>query len=137
MGFFSDRGCSLEEAKYVCLIEIDQWLGGKTLDTFDSSVLGPQHRYCCAESDQLRFINGKVANTVIDLMCGPVLSPDTDPIYAFKAHTSSECGKLQAEYVLFIKAASLAAKNFRDQVFAAATIAEVDTIFEAMNALVL
>lgn len=130
MGFYSDRGYTLEEAKNSCLGEIETWYGGKTLDVFDSTATGLNRRYYCAEADQLRMVNGRVSNTSMNLMCGLVPPQvDQDPVYDWLLHTASECGKVHTDYVQFSKAASLQRTNLIAQVNAATTVEEVDALF--------
>lgn len=134
MGLYTDRGYNLVEAKQVMLMEIESWYGNATLDTFDSSVLGAPHRYYCSEADQLRFINGKVANVTCELMCGLIHADPSEAIeYVWVPHTSSECGKLQTEYVQFTKTASAARLTLIAQTGAATTVAAVDAIFDSLQ----
>lgn len=131
MGFYSDRGYTLEEAKASCLGEIETWYGGKTLDVFDSSATGVNRRYYCSEADQLRMVNGRVSNTSMNLMCGIIPTvADQDPAYDWLLHTAAECGKVHTDYVQFSKAASLQRTNMINQCNAATTVAEVDIVFE-------
>ena len=133
MGFYTDRGDSVADAKNACGLEIESWYGGATLDVFDCNVVGTMYRYYCSEADQLRFINGKVSNLPIALMCGPVpAQADQDPVYAWKQHTAVECGKVHNAYLEFTKATSAEYRNFLTQLAAATTVAEVDVIFAAL-----
>lgn len=129
MGFLVERGYDVEASRGLAFIELDVWYGGAVLDVFDSNVLGEMHRYYCAESDQLRMINGKVSNVSMTLMCGVVpAEPDTDPIYEWKEHTSTECGKVHTAYVAFSKEASGKYAMWKSRIKAALTTAEVETV---------
>lgn len=132
MGLYADRGYDLETAKSLALMELDVWYGGAVLDVFDCNVLGPVHRYYCAESDQLRMLNGKVSNVSMALMCGPVPSePDVDPVYAWTEHTSVECGKVHTAYVNFSKDASGRYSLWKAAIASATTVEAVDTVLSA------
>jgi len=134
MGVYTDRDYSVEISKGLLLTEIDIWLASKVEDVFDSSASGLLRRYWCSPSEQLRFINGKVANVTLDIYCSkttPIV--DEDPEYAWLAHTSAECGKLQTAYVNFSKAASQIAANARVATLAATTLAQLDTIFTNLH----
>lgn len=132
MGLYTDRGYNLQTAKESCANEIEQWYGGATLDTFDCNTLGSIYRYECNEAAQLRFINGKVSNLPIDLMCGPVLVADQDPVWQWLSHTAVECGKVHQAYLEFSKDAAMQYKAFKAQLIAAATVLEVDAIITAL-----
>lgn len=132
MGFYADRGTSFADAKAACGGEIESWYGSATLDTFDSNVLGAVWRYECSEAAQLRFLNGKTANLPIDLMCGPVLAPDADPVWRWMSHTAVECGKVHNGYLQFSKDAALQYSAYKTQLAATTTIAEVDAIMAVL-----
>ena len=126
---YAERGYSLEQAKNAALIELDVWYGNAVLDVFDCSVLGANHRYYCSEADQLRMLNGKVSNVSMSLMCGLVpAEPDSDPIYDWREHTSTECGKVHTAYVQFSKEASGKYSQWKASINAATTVEEVDTV---------
>lgn len=129
-GFYEDRGYTLEEAKNSCLGEIESWYGGKTLDVFDSAATGVARRYFCAESDQLRMVNGRVSNTSMTLMCGVVpADPELDPTYDWLLHSAAECGKVHTDYVQFSKNASALRTQYISEVNAATTVQQVDLVF--------
>lgn len=133
MGFYTDRGYTLEVAKGACAGEIETWYGGKTLDVFDSSATGVTRRYYCAESDQLRMVNGRVANTAIELMCGVIpANPETDPTYDWLTHSAAEAGKVHTDYVQFVKSLASKYQSLKAQLAAASTVAEVDAVFEQL-----
>lgn len=130
MGFYGDRNYTLEGAKTSCEIEIESWYGGKALDVFDSVATGIARRYYCSEADQLRMINGKVANTSVSLMCGVIpAEPDTDPTYEWLLHSGAEAGKLHTDYVQFTKAISVEYSRLRTLLAGCKTVAEVDAVF--------
>ncbi len=129
-GFYEGRGYTLEEAKASCLGEIESWYGGKTLDVFESTATGVNRRYYCAESDQLRMVNGRVSNTSMTLMCGIVPSvPDQDPAYDWLVHSAAECGKVHTDYVQFSKSTTLLRTQYINEVNASTTVQEVDLVF--------
>lgn len=129
MGILVERGYDLETAKGVAMVELDVWYGGAVLDVFDCDVLGAMHRYYCSESDQLRMLNGKVSNVSMALMAGAVVAgSDSDPVYEWKEHTSTECGKVHTAYVNFSKDAAAKYGNWKSQINSAATVADVETI---------
>lgn len=133
MGFYTERQYSLDDSKNHCLIEIESWYGGKVLDVFDSSATGVNRRYYCAESDQLRMVNGKIANVSMTLMCGVVpADPNQDPVWDWLNHSSTECGKVHTDYVQFSKAASEQRLGMIASVNSATTLAELDAIFATM-----
>lgn len=132
MGIYADRGYTVQQAKDACIAEIESWYGGATLDTFDCNVLGAVHRYECNEAAQLRFLHGKTSNLPITLMSGPVLAPDVDPIWNWVSHTATECGKVHGAYLEFIKQSALDYANFKTQLAAATTVAEVEAVFNAV-----
>jgi hypothetical protein len=132
MGFYTDRGSDLKSAKDGCILEIESWYGGATLDAFDCNILGPTYRYECNEAAQLRFINGKVSNLPIDLMCGPVLASDQDPLWDWKSHSAVECGKVHSAYLAFSKDAGVQYRTYKEQLIAATTVLEVDAIWSAL-----
>lgn len=129
MGFYQDRGTAFEDAKNACGIEIESWYGSKVLDVFDSPSTGINRRYYCAESDQLRMLNGKVANTSITLMCGAVpADPEVAVNYEWVQHTSTEAGKTHTDYVQFSKAAATQYVGLKTELAAATTIQQVDAV---------
>lgn len=129
MGILVERGYDLVTAQGVAMVELDVWYGGAVLDVFDCDVLGTMHRYYCSESDQLRMLNGKVSNVSMTLMCGAVPAvADSDPVYEWKEHTSTECGKVHTAYVSFSKDASAKYQNWKSQIAGAETVAQVETI---------
>lgn len=129
MGILVERGYDLETAKGVAMVELDVWYGGAVLDVFDCDVLGTMHRYYCSESDQLRMLNGKVSNVSQTLMCGQVVAgSDSDPVYDWKEHTSTECGKVHTAYVNFSKTAAANYAGWKQQIANATTVADVETI---------
>lgn len=129
MGFLVDRGYDLETSKSVALAELDVWYGGVVLDVFDCDILGSMHRYYCSEADQLRMLNGKVSNVSMTLMCGAVpAEPDTDPIYEWKEHTSTECGKVHTAYVTFAKDAAGKYASWKSRINSATTPAAVEVV---------
>ena len=133
MGVYSDRGYDLELAKSVCGGEIETWYGGKTLDVFDSTATGVTRRYFCAESDQLRMVNGRVSNTSMTLMCGLIpAQADQDPLYDWLVHSAAECGKVHTDYVQFTKNVTTLYQNLKLQLAAATTVLEVDAVFEQL-----
>lgn len=136
MGFYSDRpGITLQQALDGMSGEIESWYGGHVLDVFDNNTLGVMHRYYCSEADQLRMINGKVSNVSMTLMCGPVPAAlDEDPVYQWINHSSTECGKVHTAYVTFTKEASTLYQNFKQRLPLCTTIAQVDALFDEMNA---
>lgn len=133
MGFYTDRGDTLQSANDSCAAEIESWYGGATLDTFDCAVLGSAYRYECNEAAQLRFINGKVSNLPIDLMCGQVpADPEADPAWGWKSHSAVECGKVHLAYLAFSKDASLLYNGYKQQLASATTVEQVDAIWNAL-----
>jgi len=133
MGIYVDRGLTLAQAKETIKIEIEVWYGGKVLDVFDSSVLGTPHRYYCDESSQLRMLNGRVSNIPMELMCGLIPSqPDTDPVYQWKQHTATECGKVHQAYLTFSADAAQQRVTYLNQAEAATSVLQIDAIYEAM-----
>lgn len=130
MGIYTERNYTLEDAKNACAPEIESWYGNKVLDVFDSSALGPNYRYYCSEADQLRMVNGRVANTSINLMCGLVPSqPDTDPVYDWLEHTSTEAGKVHTDYVQFSKDIAELYTLLKQELASATTLEQVEAIF--------
>lgn len=133
MGLYIDRGYDLESAKNACGMEIQNWHDARVLDVFDCNVLGAPYRYYCSEADQLRMINGKVANTSVQLICGAVPSnPGTDPVYDWVLHTSTEAGKVHTDYVQFSKDVALQYQAFKAQLAAATTVEQVEAVFYAL-----
>lgn len=130
MGLYTERGYDLETAKYACSSEIQNWHDARVLDVFDCNVLGSPYRYYCSEADQLRMINGKVANTAVQLMCGRVpAEPDTDPTYEWVLHTSTEAGKVHTDYVQFSKDTALQYQQLKVRLAACTTVEQVEAIF--------
>lgn len=130
MGIYEDRGNTIEQAKENCQIELDVWYGGRVLDVFDCDVLGAPYRYYCAEADQLRMLNSKVANVSGPLMCGLIpAEPDTDPVYAWREHTSTESGKVHSAYVQFSKATALQYGTYKQRIASATTLTELNVLF--------
>lgn len=130
MGIYTERNYTLENAKDACAPEIESWYGGKVLDVFDDATLGTLHRYYCSEADQLRMLNGKVSNTSVALMCGQIPSaPDTDPMYDWKEHTSTEAGKVHTAYVQFSRATAQQYAALKQQLADATTVEEVEAVF--------
>ena len=130
MGIYIDRGYSLSDAKNSCSMELDAWLGGKTLDVFDSSATSVKRRYYCSEADQLRMINGRVSNTSIALMCGIVPAAlDEDPVYDWLTHSAAEAGKVHTDYVQFTKDVSALYITLKQQLASATTVEQVEAIF--------
>lgn len=131
MGFYTDRGYSLQQAKDTCLLEVESWYGGKVLDVFDTDQgLNSLYRYECNEAAQLRMVNGKISNTSVQLMCGPVpQDPETDPNYSWVTHTSVEAGKVHTAYMNFTQSITTQYNNYKTQVNNATTVAEVDAVF--------
>lgn len=133
MGFYTERGYTLQQAKDHCGTELESWYGGKVLDVFDSSATGVLRRYQCSEADQLRMVNGRVSNTSVTLMCGVVpAQPGQDPEYVWVAHSAAEAGKVHTDYVQFSKAVAEQYATLKDQVAAATTIPELDALFAVM-----
>jgi hypothetical protein len=133
MGFIVDRGYDLETAKVMAINELDVWYGGVVLDVFDCNVMGAPHRYYCSEADQLRMLNGKVSNVSMALMCGPVpAQADTDPVYQWTDHTSTECGKVHTDYVQFTKNIAVQFEAYKVQINAATTVSQVDVVFHLL-----
>jgi hypothetical protein len=129
MGLIADRGYDLETAKVMAINELDVWYGGVVLDVFDCNVMGAPHRYYCSEADQLRMLNGKVSNVSMALMCGPVpAQADTDPVYQWTDHTSTECGKVHTAYVNFSKEASGKYASWKSRINASTTIEQVEAV---------
>ncbi len=134
MGFYTNRGYTLDDAKNACGMEIEAWYGNAVLDVFDSSVLGQPHRYYCAEADQLRMINGKVSNTSVQLICGLIpADPESDPVYDWVIHSAVEAGKVHSEYVAFTKTAALRFQSLKQRLAACTTVEEVEVIFYELN----
>lgn len=129
MGMYTDRGYDLATAKGACAGEIETWYGGKTLDVFDTNATGVMRRYFCAESDQLRMVNGRVSNTSIELMCGVVpAETDQDPEYSWLTHSAAESGKVHTDYVQFVKTITTKYQDLKLQLEAATTVAAVDLV---------
>ncbi len=129
MGMYTDRGYDLNTAKGACAGEIETWYGGKTLDVFDSSATGIARRYYCAESDQLRMVNGRVSNTSIELICGEIPSDlEADPVYSWLTHSAAEAGKVHTDYVQFVKAITTKYQSLKLQLAAATTVVAVDLV---------
>lgn len=129
MGMLIDRGYDLETAKGMAIVELDVWYGGAVLDVFECDVLGTTHRYYCSESDQLRMLNGKVSNVSMALICGQVIQgSDSDPVYDWKEHTSTECGKVHTAYVSFSKDAAAKYGNWKQQINSATTVEQVEIL---------
>jgi hypothetical protein len=125
MGFFEERNYSVEEAKIFLLGELEVWYSSRVLDVFDTDVLGTMHRYYCSEADQLRMMNGKVANVSMPLMCGVVPSiADNDPIYDWKVHTSAECGKVHTDYVQFALASTQQYQSWKAEIVTYTTMTQ-------------
>lgn len=129
MGFYTDRGYSLEVAKTACAGEIETWYGGKTLDVFTSPATGISRSYYCDEASQLRMVNGRVSNTAIDLMCGTFNEVGEVPTYDWLTHSAAEAGKVHTDYVQFTKALSTKYQSLKVQLAACTTVAEVDAVF--------
>ena len=130
MGIYIDRGYDVQTSKYACATELDAWLGGKTLDVFDSSATGIKRRYYCSEADQLRMVNGRVANTAVSLMCGAVpVALDEDPVYDWLTHSAAESGKVHTDYVQFTKDVSALYLTLKQQLVSATTVEQVEAIF--------
>ena len=126
---YTDRGYDLPTAKGACAGEIETWYGGKTLDTFDCSATGISRRYYCSEADQLRMVNGRVANTSIELMCGVIPAQlDTDPNYDWLTHSAAEAGKVHTDYVQFVKSLSTLYQALKAQLAATTTVLAVDAV---------
>lgn len=132
MGLYTDRGYTLEMAKNACASEIESWYGGHVLDVFDSNALGVTYRYYCSEADQLRMLNGKVANTSVQLMCGLVSQGDQPITFDWVMHTSAESGKVHTDYVQFSKFAATQYQFYKQQLNLADTVEEVDDIVLAL-----
>jgi hypothetical protein len=134
MGLYAERGYDLAEAKNAMSLEIEAWYGGATLDVFDCAVLGGvMHRYECNEAAQLRMISGKVSNQQITLMCGVVpADPETDPVWGWKAHTATECGKVHTDYTKFVADAATNYIALKSQLNACTTVLQVDAMFAAL-----
>lgn len=129
MGMYTDRGYDLATAKGACAGEIETWYGGKTLDVFDCSATGVSRRYHCAESDQLRMVNGRVSNTSIELMCGEIpADPEQDPAYSWLTHSAAEAGKVHTDYVQFVKSITTKYQAMKVQLAAATTVLAVDAV---------
>ena len=136
MGYYTQQGYSLETAKQVGLQELVNWHAGKALDVFDCDALGQLHRYYCSESDQLRMINGKIANVSVELVCGLVPSiPDTDPIYDRVSHTSTQAGKVHTDYVQFSKDIDLAYAQYKEQISNATSVEAIETLLVSLRVL--
>ena len=133
MGFYTDRGYTLEQAKNACAGEIESWYGGKVLDVFDSSATGVARRYFCSEADQLRMVNGRVSNTSVQLMCGVIpADAELDPSYDWLTHSASEAGKVHTDYVQFTKTASEKYQSLKQQLAATTTVEQVDAVFNQL-----
>lgn len=130
MGLYLERGYTLQEARDAINAEIISWYSGAALDTFDCSVLGVPHRYECSESAQLRFINGKVSNSPVALMCANLqgVLPGEDPVWALKSHTATECGKVHTAYTQFSSSIDLQYAGFKQQAAAATTVEQIEQI---------
>lgn len=137
MSLYIDRGYTLEQAKSAGVSELESWYGGKVLDVFDSPALGAPHRYYCAESDQLRMINGKISNTSASLVCGVIpAEPDTDPVYEWCIHTSTKSGKVHTDYVQFTKEVSLTYVSAKSTIANATTVQQIDDLLVSLGAIV-
>ncbi len=128
MGIYTQRGYTLEDAKNACISEIEAWYGGKVLDVFTSTALGPAHSYQCSEADQLRMINGRVSNTSVQLMCGAI-GPDGQVSYDWKVHTAAEAGKIHTDYVQFTKDIATQYQTYKARLASATTIEQIEAIF--------
>lgn len=133
MGIYANRNYTIDDARNSVLAEIESWYGNAVLDTFDCNVLGAAYRYYCAESDQLRMLNGRTANVTQALMCGRVPAvPDAALFYEWVDHTSAECGKVHTAYVAFTKDAATRYQALKARAAATTTVAECEIILNEL-----